>query len=274
MSDDKILKISWSRIRLHVECQRKGALTAAGMKSPVTDTRNFFHGNVVDLAMRRWLSQDDPQAGWMAAHVDELLEEAETVSRETGDGVIKWRDLGDKERVRLWCRELVVRLEPILFDLIIPYEYQPALRFEVPLTIPGPGGGPRKIALRGEMDLFTRKPGTTATAVDDLKGTADPSYWRKVTGQLLFYEIAVKLMTGDWPRVSRLIQPMCPEPVLAFRFTEDQRREMFAVICSVASDIWRGELPAKADNAGCNQCACRAACPKFAHSRGRVPAGR
>jgi hypothetical protein len=242
------------------------------MKSPLTDVRNFFHGNVVDQAMRTWLDQDDPQPGWMAAHVDEMLEQAEENAAK--EGIIKWRDLGDKERVRTWCRELVTRLEPILFHLIIPYEYQPALRFEVPLTIDGPGGEPRKIALRGEMDLFTRKPGTTATAVDDLKGTADPNYWRKVTGQLLFYEIAVKVMTGDWPRVSRLIQPMCPEPVLPFIFTEDQRREMFATICAVANDIWRGELPPKADNAGCNQCAVKAACPKFAHSRGRVPAGR
>ena len=121
------------------------------MKSPVTDTRNFFHGNVVDLAMRRWLSQDDPQAGWMAAHVDELLEEAETVSRETGDGVIKWRDLGDKERVRLWCQELVVRLEPILFDLIIPYEYQPALRFEGAADHPRTGRrAPQDCAARGD----------------------------------------------------------------------------------------------------------------------------
>ena len=78
----------------------------------------------------------------------------------------------------------------------------------------------------------------------DLKGTGDTSYWRKVAiGQLLFYEIAVRGMTGQWPRVSGLVQPMCPEPVLPFHFSEDDRRQMFATICSVAADIWRGELP-------------------------------
>ncbi len=224
--------------------------------------------------MRHWLEQEHPEPGWMAANVDEILEKAEVDGRESGDGIVKWRDPGDKGRVRVWCRELVTRLEPILFDLVIPFEYQPALRFEVPLTIPGPDGVPREIRLRGEMDLFTRDRGTQATSVMDLKGTEDTSYWRKVTGQLVFYEIAAKIMTGSWPEVSRLIQPMCPEPVLPFYFSEDDRREMLVTICDVAADIWRGELPPKADNAGCNQCACKAACPKFAHGRGRVPVGR
>lgn len=244
------------------------------MKSPISDIRVFFRGSVVDLAMRRWLEQDDPRPGWMAAHVDELLDKAEVDARETGDGVVKWRGPADKSQTRIWCRELVTRLEPILFELALPYEIQPASRFEVPLTIPGPDGAPRKIALRGEMDLITRKPRTTATAVWDLKGTEDTSYWRKVTGQLLFYEIAMRLMTGEWPKVSGLIQPMCPDPVLTFRFSEDDRMQMLQTICRVAEDIWRGELPPKLDNAGCSQCAVRAACPKFAHSRGRVPVSR
>ena len=108
----------------------------------------------------------------------------------------------------------------------------------------------------------------------DLKGTEDASYWRKVTGQLLFYEIALRLMTGEWPKVSGLIQPMCPDPVLTFCFTEDDRREMLGTICRVAEDIWRGELPPKSGNAGCSQCEVSAACPKFAHGRGRVPSSR
>lgn len=234
----------------------------------------YFRGTVVDLAMRRWLEQENPQPGWMAAHVDEILEKAEVDGRESGDGIVKWRDPGDKGRVRVWCRELVTRLEPILFDLVIPFEYQPALRFEAPLTIPGPDGLPRKILLRGETDLLIRRPGMQVACPWDLKGTEDTSYWRKVIGQLLFYEIAVRLMTGFWPEESGLIQPMCPEPVLPFHFSEDDRRQMLVTICSVAEDIWRGELPPKADSAGCNQCAVRQACPKFAHGRGRVPVGR
>ena len=49
---------------------------------------------------------------------------------------------------------------------------------------------------------------------------------------------------------------------------------MFGTICAVAADIWRGQLPPKADNTGCNWCPVKSSCPKFAHGRGRVPVGR
>ena len=148
-SEPPLLKLSWSRLRLHAECQRKGALIAAGMKSPIADVRVFFRGNVVDQAMRHWLEQDDPQPGWMAAHVDEMFEQAEKNAAE--EGVIKWRGSSDKSQVRVWCRELVTRLEPILAKLALPYGYQPASRFEVPLTIPGPDGAPARLRCAGRL---------------------------------------------------------------------------------------------------------------------------
>jgi hypothetical protein len=269
--EDPPLRISWSRIRQYRECKAKAGLLAAGRKSPVADARNWFPGTVADRAMDDWLSLDVPRPGWMAAHVDEILDREEVVRRETGDGVVRWRDRGDKERVRDWCRECVTRLEPILFDLIIPYSYEPHARFTVPFTIPGPDGVPRQILLTGETDLRTWRSEKVPWSVDDLKATEDASYWRKVTGQLVFYEIATWGMTGRWPEVSRLLQPMCAEPVLEFRFTADHRREMFVTICDVASDFWRKNLPPKASSAGCDRCEVRQACPKYAHGRGRVP---
>lgn len=268
------LKLSWSRIRNHVECQRKGALISAGMKSPVADVRNYFQGNVTDRCMGDWLSLEKQEPGWMAAHVDEILDREEANVRETGDGVVKWRHREDKAQVRAWCRECVTRLEPILFELIIPHLFEPHSRFEVPLTIPGPGGEPRKILLRGETDLRTWRSEKVPLSVDDLKATENTAYWRQVTGQLMFYEIATWGMTGQWPEVSRLIQPMCQERVLTFYFSAEHRREMFVTICRVANDIWRGELPPKADSVGCDRCAAKAMCPKYAHGRGRVAAGR
>lgn len=257
-----------------MECRAKGALLAAGMKSPVADVRAFFPGTVVDRCMGAWLDLDDLQPGWMAAHVDEILDRAEADARATGDGVVKWRDSGaDKAKVRAWCKELVIRLEPILFDLIIPHAYEPHSRFRVPLTVPYLDGTPRQILLTGETDLRTWHPDKRPLAVWDLKGTEDTSYWRKVTGQLVFYEIATWGMTGTWPEVSGLIQPMCPEQVLPFYFTAEHRRQMFVTICDVANDIWRKNLPPKSSSDGCSQCSVHAACPKFAHSRGRVPLG-
>lgn len=259
-----------------MECRAKGALVSAGRKSPVSDYRNFFGGTTVDSCMRQWLSMDEPPAGWMAAHIDEIFDHMEVEVRETGDGIVKWRDTGDRAKLRAWCKELVTRLEPILLEEVIPYEYEVATRFKVPLTIPGLDGNPRKILLTGEMDLLTWREKGLPRAVQDLKATEDNSYWRKVSGQLTFYEIAVWGMCGKWPEFSGLIQPMCDEPTPKFWFgtdPADPRRQMFVTICNVAADIWRKDLPPKADAAGCSYCPVKQACPKFAVGRGRVPAG-
>jgi PD-(D/E)XK nuclease superfamily len=221
--------------------------------------------------MRQWLALDDPPPGWMAANVDVILDRAEADARESGDGVVKWRDAGDKAMIREWCRECVTRLEPILYELVIPHEYESAVRFTVPLTIPGLDGAPRQVQLAGEMDLRTWRPGKVPLSVDDLKATEDTSYWRKTSGQLVFYEIACYGMTGRWPEVSRLIQPMCPEQVISFSFTAEDRRQMFVTICSVAADIWSKNLPPKSSSAGCDRCPVRHGCVKFSHGRGRVP---
>jgi len=186
---------------------------------------------------------------------------------------VRWRDSGDKAKIRAWCRELVTRLEPILYELAIPNEYECATRFKVPLTIPGLDGAPRQILLTGEMDLLTWRSRGVPLAVWDLKATEDTSYWRKTSGQLTFYEIAVWGMTGHWPEVSGLIQPMCPEQVPQFWFTAEHRRQMFVTICDVAADIWSKNLPPKADSAGCDRCSVKQACPKFSHGRGRVALG-
>jgi hypothetical protein len=220
--------------------------------------------------MRAWLSQDSPQPGQMAAMVDEVLEAAERDAPAEGDGVVRWKTAGDKAETREWCRELVIRLEPILLELAVPIEYQPAVRFSAPLVLPHPEGGQRQIQLIGEIDLLTRD-AVGGWRVWDLKGTRDPSYWRKVVGQLLFYEVAVRLMHGDWPVQSGLIQPMIDQRVLTFEFSETDRRDMMYRMSKVATDIWRGALGPKADMAGCDRCDVRHACPKFAGTgRGRV----
>lgn len=281
---DREVKISWSRMRDAEECTEKAWLLSQGKKSPVTDVRNFYRGNVVDLCMRTWLDQDDPLPGQMLAMVDAMMDKVASEGQATGDGVVQWKNPSDKEEVRAWCKDLVTRLEPILGRLALPYGYQPAVRFEVPLTIPYLDGSPQRIWLRGEMDLLCQESmpdggldyaGPRRIHVWDLKGTADDSYWRKVTGQLVFYDIAAFLMLGAWPVRSGLIQPMCQEPVLTFTWTEDQRREMFTRITRIAEGMWRGDHAPKVSNAGCDRCPVRHACPKWAVTgRGRAPVGR
>lgn len=229
----------------------------------MADVRNYFGGNVVDRCMRNWLDSDDPQPGGMAAMVRQQMEDSEAEARDAKEGVIKWRNVRDKETLEGWCVELVTRLEPILFQYAVPFDYQPARRFEVPLSIPHPEGYQERMFLIGEMDLLIRD-NAPRWFIYDLKGTNNETYWRKVVGQLLFYEIAVKLEYGEWPAASGLIQPMCKEKVLPFVFTDADRRDMFYRITKVATDIWRGDTSPKASNAGCDRCEVKHACLKFA----------
>jgi hypothetical protein len=272
----KQLRLSWSRLRSHEECRAQGALQALGHRSPVADIRGYFHGTVVDRAMGKWLSMDSPPAGWMAEHVAEILEAEEITARETDDGIVKWKSVTDKAEVKEYCRELCTRLEVILTKLCLPHEWEPHVRFSVPLEVPYLDGELRQIMLVGEMDLLVRQArpaGADPAAprevgIFDLKATKDNSYWRKVEGQMAVYDVAWWGMTGQFPVISALIQPMCDTQVLPFRFTEQTRRELFTRICRVSMDIFRNDLSPKAGSSGCEYCPVRHACPKFA-----VPGG-
>lgn len=268
MEEVKPLRISWSRLRASEECPAKGHLLSLGKKAKGSDIRMFFHGIVVDSCMRQWLAQDQPEKGWMLEHVDFILEEDEKKAAETGDGVVRWKSQDDKREVRDFCRELVVRLERILEAECLPYDWQPAARFSVPVTIPYLDGSPRLINLVGETDLLVVRP--DGLGVYDLKATKDNSYWRKVKAQMTFYDIAMKILKKEWPVRSALIQPMCDEQVMPFTFTADDRRDLMTRICRLATDIWAGRTAPKASAEGCQQCFVHHACPKYASTGGRT----
>lgn len=295
-STAKPLRLSWSRVRLHTECPAKGHLIAGGHKSPVSNYRNFFPGTVADRCMRQWLSQDDPQRGWMAGQVARIMEQEEKAAKDNGDGVVKWKHSDDRAEVQAMCEQAVERLEDDLWTTLHlwqppSYDWDPAPRFEVPVTIPHPAGGKEKIYLVGEIDLLVRRPfnegdaydryyassqGYSETVVEvwDLKTTRDNQYWRKTLGQLVFYEIAVWAMTKQWPVRSGLLQPLCNETMPNWQFTMDHRTQMLARIVSVANDIWAGRLDPKPEKGKCGNCEVRHACPaKGGSGRGRTVIG-
>jgi hypothetical protein len=230
--------------------------------------------------MRKWLDQDKPEPGWMAAHVDTILDAEEIESRETGDGGVNWKHPGDKDEVRAWVKTCVTRLEPVLIKYALPYEYQPAVRFKVPINLPYFDGTLQRIWLNGELDLMCEAPalplgeGKTARQfhVWDLKATENDQYYKKVIGQLVFYDIAIRALYGAWPVRSGIFQPMCQEPVLAFTLTMDHRREMMARIERAVRQQWTGQHRPKDSDAGCSWCPVQHACPKFAlPQRGKAP---
>ena len=270
--EEREVKVSWTRLREHMECHQKAALKAKGLKSAVSDIRNYFPGTVVDVCMRRWLDREDQPPGSLAAMVDKILPEAEKDARESCDGIVRWKYPADRSEVLENCRTCLTRLEPILRELALPGRYEPAMRFRAALIIPYLDGSPQRVWLAGEMDLLTEH-APKAFRVWDLKMTANKDYWRKVTGQLLFYDRALWCMMGVFPENCGLIQPMCPEPVLWFQFTDQNRRELLASVVSYCRDVWLRDERPKADVEGCPQCEVKQACAKFAApaASGRVP---
>lgn len=266
------LRISWSSLRAHSECKQKGFLFRSGKKSPATDIRGYFHGTVADRVMRNWLSAPEQVPGKMTAMVDELIESSLTEAKEAGDGIVRWKSTTDKSDMREFVVELVTRLEPILQKLVLPYDYEPAKRFEVPVQIPHLSGELTCVHLVGEMDLLTRDD-QGRWGIYDLKATKDDNYWRKTFAQLLFYDIAQMAMFNEYATSLALIQPMCKEQVVYFTFTEDHRQEMWSRIVRFASDIWQKDFEPKKSNSGCSYCPVKFACSKFtpiSGNKGRI----
>lgn len=273
-----LVKISWSKIRTREECKQKDHLRAMGYSSPIKDVRVFFQGNVCDQLMRRWLSMESPPRNWMFEHVDEVADELENGQEE---GVVRWRHRDDRQQVRNWCRECVYRLEHLLRQVALPYEYQPAVRFKTKLGIPGPDGNQVKVLLVGEMDLLAREPAPLSEIridpdpieialtrpkyrIWDLKATADPNYFRKTLAQLVFYDIALACMFGQLADVVGLLQPMVEgQPAHWYTPSDQDRNEMYSRIIKVAHDIWRGDHSPKDGTEGCVWCEVRHACVRY-----------
>ncbi len=253
----KPLRVSWSALRTHEECKKKSHLIREGKRAKVINGRNFFAGTCVDSIMREWLA--NPLSGPMTDLVGTMFDTQETREREGGN-VIRWRSASDRDDIRNFCATLCQRLEPILTEHVLPYEYENGKWFKVPTNVTGPDGTFREIVLTGEMDLIVNNRGPV---IWDLKGTADDTYWRKVVGQLPFYDLAVWISSGTKTRHVGLIQPMCAEQLLAWEVTDDQRRDLLARITRYANDVWTSQTDCTDDTSKCHWCDVKHACPRY-----------
>lgn len=255
------IRVSWSMLRAHEECKQKTSLLRSGKRAKAQDLRLFFHGMVVDNVMRDWLAHPDRANIDMRDLVESRIERGQQEAIDSGDGVVRWRHANDRDDLRAFAVELVRRLQPILDERVLPYEYYCGYRFKHPLTLPDG----TDIVLNGEMDLLVADHGW---AVWDLKGTKDNGYWRKVVGQLAFYDIATKIDRGEHPRLTGLIQPMCDEPLLTFQFDAEARRIMFARILRYVEDVKAANEQCRADTSGCSWCEVKHACPRYTPTPG------
>ena len=267
--DPRSLNLSWSQLRAHEECKQKSFLLRSGHRSKAGDLRAYFHGMVVDRVMNAWLSDPDRVSGAMVGMVTAAIDETANTAVAEGDGVVRWRHPHDRAELTEFCVELATRLEPLLSTHVLPYPFAAHIRFKTPVRVPYLDGEPVVVNLTGEMDLLVSQP--DGHVIWDLKCTRDDQYWRKVLGQLIFYDVADFLATGVRTVKVGLLQPTCKQPVLEWMLTDELRRGMQARIIAMARDIWAQEVACKADTHGCTYCVVRHACARYAATGNRIP---
>ena len=265
MEEKTALRVSWSMLATYEECHHKAKHYMAGRRSPVADGRIFLPGTLADRAMRRWLEEPDPQPGGMLKYIDELFEEH--TSPATAQYKIKWRGdpVKDRQAVFMTVREGLEKLEPILQELVLPYDYQPELRFTTTIGIPGLQQAVVPITMVGGIDLVVRDVEGNFR-LHDLKLTRNDAYVRgKTMAQLTFYSIAFAALMGlpDQPKQTSFITPLCKEKVVPVYVGVEERRVMMARIVSFAHGVWRKEWKPTEKMAPCGHCDVKHACDKF-----------
>ncbi|NEL52372.1 hypothetical protein G3V67_24130, partial [Escherichia coli] len=105
---------------------KQAKLYAAGKRQPISNTRNFLTGNIVDNAQRKWLELPNPAETSLVSLGKEMFDYWTEKQKDT----IKWRGNkeDDKRQVLEDAEEALSILEPWLTDNILPYPYQPEAR--------------------------------------------------------------------------------------------------------------------------------------------------
>lgn len=253
------LYISWSALRVHEECKQKGRLMRTQKRNPLSDARMFFPGTVTDRVVRDWLL-DHPQdnLGKMPSMVEGIVNREKDAE---GNGVVRWKNPGDRQQVIDDCTEAVTKIEPALLKYVVPFDYQVDYRFKVPALLPHPSGGKAPVVLNGAMDILVRN--GENWYVWDVKHTRDDGYWRKTRAQLSFYDLAVMLQYGKTTTSVGLLQPLCKQPVLPFQMVQDDRQQLLQRIAGMAWDVWSENFKPREDFKLCNYCDVKHACVKF-----------
>lgn len=271
MVEEKLLSVSWSKLRAFAECRQKAHLQSTGARSPAGDTRVFFRGTVTDRVLRDWIQNKDRQPGQMESQVDEYIELCEKEHRDQGTGIVRWKHPDDKSESSLWCKELLRRVEPIVEKLVLPYapDIFADHHLRSRITIPGLDGEDRVIELVGIMDLYVRAPGFSA--IYDLKATENESYWKKTIMQLAFYYLLVTSYGDPAPDEVALIQPMCANPIIGLTVTDEMLDALMTNVVNYAHSVWAEDFTPKTSDAGCSWCPVKHACVKFkADEKGRL----
>lgn len=254
--------LSWSRLRSHEECKQKGYLRRVGKKPEVSDHRNFLPGNITDRIVRDWLL-DDPadNQGAMPEMVFEYFQKSLQDVKEQ-DAIVKWKGHDDKNKIFEQCKEAVTTIEPYLNKFVVPYEYTPDFKFEVPIEVELVNHEPVQVVLNGYMDILV-KYDPESYGIFDVKHTTNNDYWRKTIGQLGFYDTATFLLTGHYSKIAALMQPLCINHMKPSKIQEVDRQKMWQSITSYAQDFVDGNREPTNKISECHFCEVKFACERF-----------
>lgn len=261
---EKPIKISWTGLLRHEECPRRDHLIRQGLRDDRNvDQRVFLLGNVVDNAMRAWLDQDSPVLGDLIPRAEPMVD-SYVQSLKDENKLLRWKDNGDRGRVIRDAEEALARLEPWLWENIIPHPYQPEARGHVQIQVPDQTGNIRPIRLFYATDILVKPENFT---IYDLKTTRNEQYIRgKTLGQLTFYAIGIAARFGIPLReVTKLafLTPLCRDIETTVYPTSDDFRIMVQRITRYAQAVWAGYYPTKlARDSVCQyRCEVKAHCP-------------
>lgn len=264
MTEEKLLSVSWSKIKTYEHCKQKAHLQSKGFKNPSANVRVFFRGTVTDRVLREWIQDPNRELGQMSSMVDEYIELCEQEHKTKGTGIVRWKSPTDKTESSEWCKELLTTLEPIMQEMVLPYvpHVSADKYYKARVTIPGLDGEPRDIQMVGILDILIDSP--DFLAIYDLKATEDESYWKKTIMQLVFYHIIIQSATGRTPNATALIQPKCVEQVKFLEITQQHELNLMEKVISYAHSVWREDFAPKESDAGClNWCEFKNSCEKF-----------
>jgi hypothetical protein len=269
---DKLLTVSWSRLKAYESC-RQQVLRRKEKKSNFSPSqaRVFLPGTIADRCTRWFLELEDPQPGQILEKLDEMFEKYAFHDEQY---VIKWKGdpLADQKKVKENVRTILLNLEPMLWDFVLPHGYQAEVKFREKVAIPDADGNLRFVELIGGMDILVatlnglkQTDDDSEYSVYDLKATFDDSYVRgEILAQLIFYALVVKVMFGKYPKNVAFLTPGCKQKYVPLQVTPDDVRIMMSRVVSYCQGVWAEQWQPKDEPDGdCSWCDVKHACELF-----------
>jgi PD-(D/E)XK nuclease superfamily len=247
------LTMSWTRLSTYEECHQRVLRQMQGRQQGKTNGRVFLPGTLADRAMRMYLElpESEQRPGGMQEFVEPLMEEHTGPEAEY---TIQWKGdpTEDRRSVIATVREGLEKLEPLLHKYVLPFEYQPELRFRTTIGIPYLDGRTMAVDLIGGMDILVRDNEGNFRIID-LKMSRNEAYVLR----------ALLGLPADQPKYLSFFTPLTPQIFHDVVATQEDYTIMVSRITAACHGMWRKEWQPTSENV-CHFCDVKNACDRWA----------